>query len=83
MFSYLFRKRREVTKFILLLSGVGQRATRGVSYFLLRRPVGYSLTGRYSVALTPISYAENGSSAVRYLWQAMASSESPVASANR
>ncbi|EBT2498124.1 hypothetical protein CJE50_25180 [Salmonella enterica] len=31
VFSYLFRKRREVTKFILLLSGVGQRATRGVS----------------------------------------------------
>ncbi|EAA5677108.1 hypothetical protein DTA73_24615, partial [Escherichia coli] len=31
VFSYLFRKRREVTKFILLHPGVGQRATRGVS----------------------------------------------------
>ncbi|HIB1553857.1 TPA: hypothetical protein ACWV58_005205, partial [Salmonella enterica subsp. enterica serovar Muenchen] len=31
VFSYLFRKRREGIKFILLLSGPGQRATRGVS----------------------------------------------------
>ncbi|KDW71818.1 hypothetical protein AB79_5382 [Escherichia coli 6-175-07_S1_C3] len=31
MFSYLFRKRRGEIKFILFLSGVGQRAKRGVS----------------------------------------------------
>ncbi|MGK2650439.1 hypothetical protein, partial [Escherichia coli] len=31
VFSYLFRKRRGEIKFILFLSGVGQRAKRGVS----------------------------------------------------
>ncbi|EHP8297470.1 hypothetical protein KP852_004243 [Salmonella enterica] len=31
VFSYLFRKRRREMKFILFLSGPGQRAKRGVS----------------------------------------------------
>ncbi|ECY2326050.1 hypothetical protein F6786_19870 [Salmonella enterica] len=31
VFSYLFRKRRGEIKFILFLSGVGQRTKRGVS----------------------------------------------------
>ncbi|EEW1559915.1 hypothetical protein E2120_21525 [Escherichia coli] len=31
VFSYLFRKRRGEIKFILFLSGVGQRVKRGVS----------------------------------------------------
>ncbi|EDZ5934288.1 hypothetical protein GSB46_005316 [Salmonella enterica] len=31
VFSYLFRKRRKEIKFILFLSGPGQRAKRGVS----------------------------------------------------
>ncbi|EAC1830854.1 hypothetical protein FC544_23720 [Escherichia coli] len=31
VFSYLFRKRRGEIKFILFLSGVGQRAKQGVS----------------------------------------------------